>query len=63
MTKFFKKSKKSYFGAIFVIFCPNLGLNEFSRKNAQSVFKYANYLPPCQKSEKTNEPFLRKMPD
>ena len=24
-------------------------------------FKYSNYLPSCQKSEKTNEPFLKKM--
>ena len=24
-------------------------------------FKYSNYLPSCQKSEKTNESFLKKM--
>ena len=27
----------------------------------KEVFTYSNYLPSCQKSEKTNEPFLRKM--
>ena len=44
-------------------FCPNLGKYEFSwKKRALLVFKYSNYLPLCQKSEKTNEPFLRKMP-
>ena len=26
-----------------------------------SAFKYTNYLPPCQKSEKTNMPFLTKI--
>ena len=33
----------------------------FSGKKLVSVFKYSNYLPSCQKSEKTNMPFLRKM--
>ena len=28
-----------------------------------SVVRYSNYLLLCQKSEKTNEPFLRKMPN
>ena len=31
-------------------------------KRTLSVFKYSNYLP-FQKSEKTNEPFPRKMPN
>ena len=30
-------------------------------KMVLAVFKYFNYLPSCQKSEKTNEQFLRKM--
>ena len=60
MTKFFKKSKKPYFGAILGPFCPNFGKNEFSCKRALSIFKYFNYLPLCKKSEKTKEPFLRK---
>ena len=52
MTKFFKKSKKPYFGAMWR-FWP------FLKKD--SVFKYSNYLPLCQKLEKTNMPFLSKM--
>ena len=32
-------------------------------KKALPVFKYSNYLPLCQKSEKINESFLRKMPN
>ena len=32
MTKFFKKSKKLYFGVIWGNFSPNLGKNEFSWK-------------------------------
>ena len=57
ISKFFKKSPKPYFRPI------QIGAkNEFSRKkNALSIYKYSNYLPLCQKSEKTNEPFLRKL--
>ena len=32
-------------------------------KRVLSLFRYSNYLPLCQKSEKTNELFLRKMPN
>ena len=63
MTKFFKSPKKTYFGATLGPFCPNLGKNEFPGKRALSVFRYSNYLPSCQKSEKTIEPFLRKSPN
>ena len=35
----------------------------FPEKKPLSVFKYSNYLPSCQKSQKTNEPFLRKIPN
>ena len=35
----------------------------FSAKRALSVFQYLNYLPLCQKSQKPNEPFLRKLLD
>ena len=31
------------------------------KKGALSVFKYSNNLPLCQKLEKNNQPFLRKM--
>ena len=47
ITKFFKKSQKPYFG-------PGL-------RRTLSLFQYLNYLPLCQKSEKPNEPFLRKL--
>ena len=60
MTKFFQKIKKTYFGANLYPFSPSLGKNEFFWKKKDSV-KYSNYLPSGQKSEKTNEPFLRKM--
>ena len=35
----------------------------FLAKRTLSVFKCSNYLPSCQKSEKTNEQFLRKTPN
>ena len=41
---------------------PKLGPKmNFPGKRALSVFQYSNYLPLCQKSEKPNEPFLRKL--
>ena len=62
--KVFEKIKKNYFGGILSPFCQNLGKNEFFwKKGLWSVFKYSNYLPPCKKSGKTNDPFLRKMPN
>ena len=61
---FQKIQKKTILGAILEPFCQNLGKNEFSwEKRAQSIFRYCNYHPSCEKSEKTNEPFLRKMPN
>ena len=57
MTTFLKKSKNPIFGP----FCLKFGKNEFSWKKVLSVFKYSNYLPSCQKFEKTNEQFLRKI--
>ena len=60
MTKFFKKSQKPHFGP----FCPILGQKWiFREKRVLSVFQYSNYLPLCQKSEKPNEPLLRKLLD
>ena len=55
--KFFKKSKNN-FGANFGPLCSNLVKNEFPWRRG---FKYFNYLPSCQKSDETNEPFLTKM--
>ena len=55
MTKLFKKYKKTYFVAILVVFCPNLGKNEFSWKKVSIIYI-------CEKSEKkTIVPFLRKI--
>ena len=49
-------------GANLSPFFSNLVRNEFSWKRGLcQSFKYFNYLPLCQKSEKTNESFLRKM--
>ena len=62
MNKVFKKIQKTYFGAILGPFCPNLGKNEFPWTKGSSVFKHSNYERSCQKSEKTYEPSLRKIP-
>ena len=58
MTKLFKKSQKLYFGP-----CLRLFAQIWREKRALSVFQYSNYLPLCQKLEKPNEPFLRKLLD
>ena len=66
--KIFQKIQKTYFGAIFWLFLPKFGLKWiltqiWAKKRALPVFKYSNYLTSCQKLEKTNELFLRKMPN
>ena len=62
ITKFFKKSQKPYFGPIWGFFAQIGAKNEFCwKKGLCSVFQYSNYLSLCQKSEKPNEPFLRKL--
>ena len=38
MTKFFKKSKKPYFGAILDSFCPGMGEKEFPWKKGLGQF-------------------------
>ena len=51
------QTRKPYFGP----FSPKFGQKcIFLEKKALSVFRYSNYLPSCQKSETTIEPFLRK---
>ena len=63
ITKFFKKSKNPILGPFWVLL-PKLGQKWiFLEKRPLSVFQYSNYLPLCQKSEKPNEPFLRKLLD
>ena len=59
--KIFQTVQKTLYKAILSIFCTYLGKNEFSwEKGLCQFFKYSNYLPSCKKSEKTNEPFLKK---
>ena len=62
MTKFFKKSRKLYFGAFRVLFYPNLGKKTFSWKKGLCQFLYIpKSLPSCKKSEKNNDgQFLKK---
>ena len=50
--EFSKKKKNNLFWGRFGHFCPNMVKNKFPWKNALSVFRYSNYLPSCQKSEK-----------
>ena len=62
--KFFKTSKKPYFGEHFGPFLPKFEQKwNFLGKGALSVFKYYSYLPLYQKSEKTNQLSLRIMPN
>ena len=58
MTKYFKRSKKPYFGAIFAQIWAK---TYFPGEKGLSVFKYSK--ASCKKSEETNDPFLRKMPN
>ena len=59
--KFFKKSKKPYFGGYFEPFLPTLRKKSISLgKRALSFFKYSDYLTLCKKSNKTDDQFLRK---
>ena len=63
MTKFFERSKKTYLGTMwpFWPFSPKFGQKWiFLEKKSVLVIEYSNYLPLCQKSEKTNLPFLRR---
>ena len=63
MPNFFKKSKNPLWG-LFGPFIPKFGQKWiFLETRALSVFQYSNYLPLCKKSEHTNDPFLRKMPN
>ena len=59
MTSFCKKSEKKKLGANLGSFCSNLLKNEFSWR--RGLCQFLNIPTTCQKSEKTNELFLRKM--
>ena len=63
MTKVFKKSKKTYFGAILGPFCPNLDKNEFSWKKDCQFLNNPIIYHRAKNQKKTNEPFLSKMPN
>ena len=52
MTKFFKKSKELYFGAILSPFCSNLGKNEFSWKKGLRQFFNIQIIYHCAKNQK-----------
>ena len=59
--KIFLKNQKTLIWNHFGLFLPKFGQKSISlEKRTLSVFKYSNYLPSCKKSEKTNDPFLRK---
>ena len=60
--KIFEKLQKNLLWGHFGSFLPKFWEKWiFLEKWTVSDVKYSNYLPPCQKSEKTNNPFLRKM--
>ena len=50
MTKFVKKSKKTYFGVILDPFCANLGKNEFSWKKGLGKFLNIPIIYHCTKN-------------
>ena len=51
MTKFFKKSNKSYFGLILGLFCPNLGKKKFSWKKELCQFLNIGIIYHCAKNQ------------
>ena len=62
-TKFFKKSKSPYFGAILGPFCPNLGKNEFYwEKGSCQFLNLPIFYHHAKNQKKINEQFLRKNP-
>ena len=64
MTTFFKKEKENLFWGNFSPFLPKFWRKWiFLQKRALPVFKYSNYLSSCKKTEKTKDPFLRKIPN
>ena len=67
MTKFRENRKKPYFwanlGQKSAIMAKNGQIRFFFKNPAPSLFKLGNFLSSCKKSEKSNEPILRKAPD
>ena len=62
MTKFSKNFKNPILGQFLTLFAQTWVKMNFPAKKL-SVFKYSNHLPSFKKSEKTKDPFLRKMPN
>ena len=63
MSKFFKKSKIPYFGPFWAFFAQIWAKINFNGKKGSVSLSISNYLLPYKKSGKTNEQFLRKMPN
>ena len=59
----FQKVQKTYLAAIWALFAQIWTKMNFPEKRALSVITYSNYIPLCQKSGKTIEPFLRRTPN
>ena len=61
--KIFQKIQENRFWGHFGPFSSTFGQKLIFLEKGLSVFKYSNFLSLCKKSEKTNDPFLRKMPN
>ena len=61
MTKFFKKSKRPYFGGYSGPFLANMNFPGKKCSASFYIFQLSTIVPKIRKSEKTNKPFLRKM--
>ena len=55
--------KNPILGPFWALFAQIWAKMNFPEKRALSAFKYSNYLLSCQKSGKTDELFLRKIPN
>ena len=58
-----KNLKKTHFGLFWALFSKCGQKWILPEKRALSDFRYSKYLPSCKKSEKTNKPFPRKIPN
>ena len=62
--KMLRKLQKTLFsGQKSAIMAQNGQIRFFFKNRAPSLFKLGNFLSSCKKSEKSNEPILRKPPD
>ena len=64
MTQFLSKSKKTHFGPFWALLGQKRPKGIFFFENrAPSLFNIYGPLTSCRKSEKTNDPILRKTPE